>query len=50
VLVNGVAVVAVADNQGVDAVKFGDKHLKYAEGMHGAECLSGVGAEEDFAQ
>jgi len=50
VLIDGVAVIAVADNQGVNAVKLGDEHLENAEGVHGAEGMSGVGAEEDFAQ
>jgi len=50
VLVDGVAVVAVADDEGVDAVELGDEHLEDAEGVHGAEGVGGVGAEEDFAE
>ncbi len=44
VLVDGVAVVAVADDQGVDAVELGDQHLENAEGVHGAQGVRGVRA------
>ena len=50
VLVDGVAVIAVADDQGVDAVELGDEHFQHAESVHGAERVGGVGAEQDFAQ
>ena len=50
VLVDGVAVIAVADDQRVDAVELGDEHFEHAEGMHGAEGMGGMGAEQDFAQ
>src|ERR1039458_6058198 len=49
VLVDGVAVIAVADHQGVDAVKLGDEHLQNAESVHGAESMSGVRPKEDCA-
>ena len=45
-----VAVITVADDQGVDAVKLGDEHLQNAEGVHGAEGVSGVRPEQDSAQ
>ena len=50
VLVDGVAVVAVADDERVDAVELGDEHLENAERVHGAQRVRGVGAEQDFAQ
>ena len=50
VLVDGVAVIAVANHQGVDAVELGDEHLQNAEGVHGAQGMGGVGSEQDFAQ
>ena len=50
VLVDGVAVVAVADDEGVDAVELGDEHLQHAESVHGAKSVGRVGAEQDFAQ
>ncbi len=50
VLVDGVAVIAVADDESVDAVELGDEHLENAESVHGAERVRGVGAEQDFAQ
>ena len=50
VLVDGVAVIAVANHQGVDAVELGDQHLQNAEGVHGAQSLGGVGSEQDLAQ
>jgi hypothetical protein len=48
--IHRVAVIAVADNQGVDAVELGDEHLQDAKGVHGAQCLGGVGAEQHFAE
>ena len=50
VLIDGVAVIAVANDQGVDAVELGDEHFKNAEGMHGAQGVRGVGAKQDFAK
>ena len=50
VLVDGVAVIAVADDEGVDAVELGNEHLQNAERVHGAQGMGGVGAEQDFAQ
>jgi hypothetical protein len=50
VFVDGVAVVAVANDQRVDAVELGDEHLQNAEGVHGAQGVGGVGAEQDFAE
>ena len=50
VLIDGVAVVAVADDEGVDAVELRDEHLQNAERVHGAQCMCRVGAEQDFAQ
>jgi hypothetical protein len=49
VLVDGIAVIAVADDQCVNAVKLGDEHFKHAECVHGAEGVCGVGSEQDFA-
>src|SRR5580693_8264546 len=50
VLVDGVSVIAIADDQGIDAVELGDQHFENAEGMHGAEGVCGVGSEQDFAE
>src|ERR1035437_3326739 len=50
VLVDGVAVIAVADHQGVDAVELRDEHLQNAQGMHSAEGMCGVRPYEDCAQ
>ena len=50
VLVDGVAVIAVANDQRVDAVELGDQHLKHAERVHGAQRVRGVRAEQHFAQ
>ena len=50
VLVDGVAVIAVANDQGVDAVELGDEHFQNAEGVHGSQSMCGMGAEQDFAQ
>ena len=50
VLVDGVAVVAVANDQRIDAVELGDQHLQDAERVHGAQRVRGVRAEQDFAQ
>ena len=50
VLVDGVAVIAVADDERVDAVELGDEHFQNAERVHGAESMSGVRAEKHFAQ
>ena len=50
VLVDGVAMVAVADDERVDAVEFGDEHLENAERVHGAQSVGGVGAEKHFAK
>ena len=49
-LIHRVAVVAVADDQRIDAVELGNQHLKDAEGVHGAESVRGMRAEQDFAQ
>ena len=43
VLVHGVAVIAVADHQRVDAVELGDQHLQHAQRMHGAQSMGRVG-------
>ena len=50
VLVDGVAVIAVANDQRIDAVELGDQHLQNAERVHGAQRVRGVGAEQHFAQ
>ena len=50
VLVDGVAVVAVADDERVDAVELGNQHLKNAERVHGAQSVRGVRTEQHFAQ
>jgi len=50
VFVDGVAVVAVPDDERVDAVELGEEHFEDAEGVHGAEGVGGVGSEEDFAE
>ena len=50
VLVDGVAMIRVADDQGVDAVELGDEQLQDAQRMHGAQRVRGVGPEQNFAQ
>ena len=50
VFIDGIAVIAVANDQGIDAVEFGDEHFKNAEGVHGAESMGGVGAKQHFTQ
>ena len=47
VLVDGVAVIAVANHKGVDTVELGDEHFQNTEGVHGAESMSGVRPEKD---
>ena len=44
VLVDGVAVIAVANDQRVDAVELGNQHLQHAERVHGAQRVRGVRA------
>ena len=48
-LVDGVAMIGIANYQGVDAVEFGDQQLQDAQGMHRAQSVSGVGPEQDLA-
>src|SRR6266568_4594274 len=50
VFVDGVAVIAVTDDEGVDTVEFGYQHFKDAERMHGAKGMGSVGAEQHFAK
>ncbi len=50
VLVDGVAVVGVADDEGVDAVELGQDELQDAEGVHGAEGVAGERSGEDGAE
>ena len=50
VLVDGVAMVGVADDERVDAMEFGDEQLEDSEGVHGAQSMGGVGADQNFAQ
>ena len=50
VLVDGIAVIAVANHQGVDAVELGNQHLQHAQRMHGAQRVGGVGPEQNLAQ
>ena len=49
VLVDGVAVVAIADNESVNAVELGDEHFEHTEGVHGAQGLGRVGPEKNLA-
>ena len=50
VLIDGVAMIGVADDQRINAVEFGNDKLKHAERVHGAQGVCGVGADQDFAQ
>ena len=50
VLVDGVAVVGVADDEGIDAVELGEDEFEDADGMHGAKRVTGVRADEDLAK
>jgi len=43
VLVDGVAVIRIPNNQGVDPMELGDEHFKDAEGVHGAEGVAAWG-------
>ncbi len=45
--VDGVAMVGVADDEGVDAVELGEDELQDAEGVHGTEGRAGALADED---
>ncbi len=50
VFIDRVAVIAVANDQRIDAVELGDQHLQHAERVHGAQRVRGVGSEQHFAQ
>ncbi len=50
VLVYGVAVVGVADDESVDAEELGHDELQDAESMHGAQGFAGVGAVQNVAE
>jgi hypothetical protein len=50
VFVDGIAVVGVADDKGVDAEELGDDEFEDAESVHGAEGFTGVGRFEDVAE
>ncbi len=50
VFVNGVAVVGVADDEGVDAVELGEDELEHTQGMELPKSVAGVGADQDGAQ
>ncbi len=50
VFIDGVAVVAVANNERINAMELGNQHFENAEGMHGAEGVGGVGTEQNFAK
>ena len=42
--------VGVPDDQGIDAVKFGDQQLQHTCGVHFAQGVGGMGAEQDRPQ
>ena len=44
-LIDGVAMIAVANDQGVNAVELRDQHLQNAEGMHGAQAHARRGVQ-----
>ncbi len=48
-LVDRVAMIGVANDQCIDAVELGDEQLQDPQGMHGAQRVRGVGAEQDLA-
>ena len=50
VLVNGVAVIAIANDERIDAVEFRDQHLQHAQRVHRAQRVCGVRSEQHFAQ
>src|ERR1700743_3261812 len=49
-LVDSVAMVRVADDERIDAVKFGNDQLEHAERVHGAQGMRGVRPKQDFTQ
>ena len=50
VLIDGVAVIGIPNHQGVNAVELRNEHFQNAEGVHGAQRMSGIGSEQHFAQ
>ena len=50
VLVDGIAVIAVANHQRVDAVELGNQHFKHAQRVHGAQRVRGVRTQQHLAQ
>ena len=49
-LVDRVAVIAVANYQRIDAVKFGNQHLQHAECVHGSQRVCRMRTEQHFTQ
>ncbi len=49
-LVDGVAMIGVANDQRVNAVELGNKQFQDAECVHGAQRVRGVRSEQDLAQ
>ena len=49
-LVDGVAVIAVANHQRIDAVKLGNQHLQHAECVHGPQRVRRVRPQQHLAQ
>ena len=50
VLVHGVAVIAVADHQRIDAVELRNQHLQHAQRVHRAQRMRGVRSQQHLAQ
>ncbi len=48
--VDGVAVVQVAQDQRIDGVNLGENRREQLQGMHGAQRISGVPLQKQFAQ
>ena len=48
VLVHGVAMIAIANYQGVNPMEFRDQHLKNSQGVHGSQRVSRVRTQQDF--
>jgi hypothetical protein len=50
VLVHGVAVIAVANHQRIDAVKLRNQHLQNSQRVHGAQRVRRMRSQQHFAQ
>ena len=50
VFVDGVAMIGVANDERIDAMKFRDEEFKDAERVHRSQRVSGMRTEQNFAQ